>query len=103
MGSGRNNSETITVFLDQAGETNGAAQLRPACNGFNDWFIPSKDELNALYKYKKEKEPAAFSNERYLSSTQDGRSNVWSQNFKDGRQLTMRKNLVYRVRCIRVF
>jgi hypothetical protein len=103
IGNGKSNTQVIERILSQSGVTNGAAQILPIYSGFNDWFIPSKEELDVLYKNLKAKGLGSFSDERYMSSTQDGRSNVWVQNFRDGRQLTMGRNLVYRVRCVRVF
>jgi hypothetical protein len=103
IGSGRNNTRSIIDVLSANNESNGAALLCPRYNGFNDWFIPGKDELDILYTIFKASGQGGFSNERYLTSTLDGRSDVWVQNFRDGRQLTARRSQVYRVRCIRVF
>jgi len=51
IGRGKLNTEAIVRNLNQAGESNCAAQLCAGLelNGFNDWFLPSIDELGWLY------------------------------------------------------
>jgi len=52
IGSGKANTDIINNLLLTNGETNCASQLCVALNinGFNDWFLPSKDELNLMYE-----------------------------------------------------
>ncbi|MCL2190613.1 MAG: choice-of-anchor D domain-containing protein [Treponema sp.] len=47
IGSGRQNTQILVEHLNGRGETGTAAQLAVALeiNGFNDWFLPSRDEL----------------------------------------------------------
>jgi hypothetical protein len=51
IGSGKRNTELIIVALNRKGESGKAAQLCGAytLNGYSDWFLPSKDELDVLY------------------------------------------------------
>jgi len=53
IGSGKANTAKIIKLLDANGEKEKAAQKCAllTINGYNDWFLPSKGELNELYKY----------------------------------------------------
>lgn len=53
---------------------------------YNDWFLPSKDELNLLWDNLKNQNPSVggFHNDYYWSSSENGESFVWSQVFWDG-------------------
>ena len=53
IGTGKSNTSMIVEGLNSAGETNCAAQLCAdyELNGFNDWFLPSIDELREMYSW----------------------------------------------------
>ncbi|MCL2192326.1 MAG: hypothetical protein FWB78_02880 [Treponema sp.] len=50
IGSGRQNTQRIVALLNARGETGRAAQLAADLdiNGFDDWFLPSRDELTQM-------------------------------------------------------
>jgi len=52
IGTGRANTTAIINILNANNQTGRAAQLCAALNinGLNDWFLPSKDELNEMWK-----------------------------------------------------
>ena len=54
-------------------------------NGFTDWFMPSKDELNEMYKQKEM--IGGFKPFAYWSSTEVSASRAWFQNFGAGQQV----------------
>jgi hypothetical protein len=54
--------------------------------GFQDWFLPSKAELNLMYSNLKMKGLGGFKSETYWSSTESDRNNAWYQAFGDGGQ-----------------
>jgi hypothetical protein len=79
-------------------------------NGYSDWFLPSKDELNLVYQNLHVQGLGNFSNFLYWSSTQVDEDNVWAQNFWDdspffeaGGQYIVMKVGDLGVRAIRVF
>jgi len=71
--------------------------------GFDDWYLPAKDELNYLYQNKAAL--GGFASAYYWSSTQYNNpwaiSNAYYQNFSDGGQHYTNKTTAYRVRCVR--
>jgi hypothetical protein len=74
--------------------------------GYNDWFLPSKDELNLMYQNLKQKGLGGFSSAEYWSSSQLGADwqNIAScQRFSDGYQLNRTKTDTLSVRAIRAF
>jgi len=68
-------------------------------NGYDDWFLPSKDELNLLYLQKGVVGGFAY----YWSSTEYGSYAAWYQYFGDGSQNGNSKFITLRVRADRAF
>ena len=69
-------------------------------NGYEDWFLPSQDELNVLYTEKNV--VGGFVNDGYYwSSSEISASQVWGQYFNTGYQGSYSKNGENRVRSIR--
>jgi hypothetical protein len=78
-------------------------------NGFDDWFLPTRDELNYMYGNLHMRGLGDFQNAEYWSclltqaSWQDGDS-AWYINFADGKAGNSYVNrFKYRVRPIRQF
>ncbi len=67
----------------------------------NGWRLPSKDELNILYKNKDK--IGGFANTTYWSSTESYGSNAWYQFFYNGKQFYSNKTNSTYVRAIRDF
>jgi len=108
IGSGKRNTELIIAELNQKGESGSAAQLckEYTLNGYNDWFLPSKDELNLLYRNLKKNNLGGFLYDSYWSSSQDIYYDAWVQRFSDGSQYLFNycfKNDAYLVRAVRAF
>jgi len=81
-GTGRANTEEI---LRGCNETSTAAGLchELVLNGYNDWFLPSVDELQLMYRNLHEKGLGGFKETYYWSSTQD-KYGAWVVNFYYG-------------------
>jgi uncharacterized repeat protein (TIGR02543 family) len=69
--------------------------------GFNDWFLPSKDELNELYL--QQDIVGGFSEHDYWSSSEINAFTAWRQKFGNGHQASSYKDNLKRVRAIRAF
>ena len=64
----------------------------------NDWHLPTKDVLNAMYENMD-----GFANGAYWSSTEYNSRCVWTQYFDNGSQYFLNeKNYLKRVRAVRV-
>ena len=69
--------------------------------GYSDWYLPSKDELDALYTNRVA--IGGFALYFYWSSTESDFYSAWSQSFNNGLQLDYDKSDPYYVRAIRSF
>ena len=106
IGSGKTNTKIITEKLEQLGETDLAAQIceDKTYNGFSDWFLPSKEELNTMFKKLHLKGLGDFQPASYWSSSQNNTNEVWLQVFPYGSQyFTNYKEYTYMVRAVRAF
>jgi hypothetical protein len=74
--------------------------------GYDDWFLPSKDELNLMYTNLHTAAGGAvggFAGWPYWSSSEYYTWSAWEQNFGNGFQGNMVKDVGYRVRAVRAF
>lgn len=104
VGSGR--SDTDAIFAAQGRVSYAATVCKNlSIDGYSDWFLPSKDELNLMYKGLRMAGLGTFSEGWYWSSSQAGLTAVsaWSQRFSDGSQSQNRKEDGYSVRACRAF
>ena len=85
-GSGRRNTQIIIEALRDTGETGRAAQIAQEIRqgGYDDWFLPSRDELNLMYENLKQKGLGRFQNGQYWTSSEASANQAWFQNFSDG-------------------
>ena len=100
VGTGAANTTAIVTDCAEAGTAAKIADAY-ALNGYTDWYLPSKDELNLLYQQKTV--VGGFANGSYWSSSQDGSSFAWLQYFSDGYQDYYDKYLTLPVRAVRAF
>jgi uncharacterized protein (TIGR02145 family) len=70
-------------------------------NGYTDWYLPSKDELNKLYLNKNL--IGGFASGHYWSSSQYGSWDAWIQTFSSGIQISRYKDNYDFVRAVRSF
>jgi TolB-like protein len=113
VGFGKRNTELIVERLRTLGENGKAAQLCVSLDfdGYKDWFLPSKDELDLMYKNLKQKGLGGFKTVQdstnythwYWSSSQTRTGNTWFQRFSDGGQESGNKSYTNSVRAVRAF
>ncbi len=104
IGSGMANTDNIVATLGTNGGTAYAAKICAELDegGKDDWFLPSKDELNKMYEQRVA--VGGFSSEYYWSSSSDDVYSAWAQNFVNGSQSSLDKYYdVCRVRAVRAF
>jgi len=94
--------------LDIVAANCGSSTAANICNNlelneYNDWFLPSTDELNKLYLSKEL--IGGFSDNEYWSSTEyePDTDYSWGQSFLNGGQGTLPRNINFHVRAIRYF
>lgn len=87
IGMGGVNTRAI-VAQSGPGSYAAAVVARQTFGRKNDWYLPSKDELNALYNYRAVRGSGALRDGAYWSSTEGGRNVAWYQMFQDGTQFT---------------
>ena len=70
-----------------------------------EWFLPSRDELDLLYKNLGKRVMASNTTgwKCYWSSSQNYIGNAWRQRFSDGGQYYTGKNYTHSVRAVRAF
>ncbi|MDR1894090.1 MAG: hypothetical protein LBQ61_05265 [Spirochaetales bacterium] len=111
VGTGRQNTSYLVSFLRDKGETTRAAQVVsvPGYGGYDDWFLPSRDELNLMYENLRRQRLGDFSNNAYWSSSGgittglDWNLVAWQVNFSDGAQTRVSCSVDASVRAIRRF
>ncbi len=69
-------------------------------NGYSDWHLPTKKELNTLYQNKDR--VGGFA-DNYWSSTEGNNDNAWEQNVNNGVQYYNYKDNKCHVRAVRAF
>jgi hypothetical protein len=105
IGTGQANTTAIVGQITATLHcTSGAAYIcdNLTYGGYSDWFLPSKDELNAMYG--KRVAIDGFTDNFYLSSTEYDWYKVHGQNMSTGIKTTnIQKYDARRVRAIRAF
>ena len=102
VGTGKQN--TIDILNECA--TSGIAVdicADLSLGGYDDWFLPSKDELNLMYENMKIFGVGGFADYFYCSSSEGDAYYAWFQDFYDGDQSYASKNYTLRVRAVRAF
>ncbi len=103
VGTGPTNTAAIVA---SCGESNIAAKIcdNLVLNGYSDWFLPSRDELNLMYVNLYTQNLGGLSTSTYWSSTESSESNAYSHNFSNNdRGAWFPKSFGFLVHAIRAF
>ena len=108
VGTGAANT---TAIVSGCSETAIAARICAdlTLGEYDDWFLPSKDELNLMYdnigqgNVLELGNVGNFSNTYYWSSTEDASNNAWEHDFLYGYQGNLSKTFTFNVRAVRAF
>ncbi|MGM0624827.1 MAG: DUF1566 domain-containing protein [Bacteroidota bacterium] len=100
-GSNSDGQQNTSLIVEEYGEGSYAAYMCDTMTayGYNDWYLPSKNELNAIYEQKDTL--GSFEDYSYWSSTEAEENEAWSQNFSDGNQSVYSKSTASYFRCVR--
>ncbi|NEX11529.1 MAG: hypothetical protein C1942_02355 [Prosthecochloris sp.] len=109
LGTGAVNSAAILAVYPKGAYRYTAAAICDSyqSEGYTDWYLPSKDELNTLYENRDAVGGFAVNvdywSDFYWSSSESSDGDAWSQNFFDGFQYSNFKDNSIRVRAVRTF
>ncbi len=110
VGEGKTNTATILAHTctnepDMGNKPHRAAILASShnYNGFEGWFLPSKDELNLMYENLHINGVGGFADTSYWSSSQINNNFAWQQYFTNGSMASNGKGYSQRVRAVRGF
>jgi hypothetical protein len=100
LGQGKVNTEAIVSRLGNGGY---AARLcyNLVLGGFNDWFLPSRDELSLMYG--QQDIIGSFAPKGYWSSSEYNEKFPLNMDFRDGAEGAGYKDYKLRVRAVRAF
>lgn len=100
IGTGKVNTDNILNETNYSGTAAEAARYYTG-GGFNDWYLPSKDELNELYINRVA--IGGFASAWYWSSSEYDNNYAWNEYFSGGFQDYGVKAAAGYVRAVRAF
>ncbi len=100
LGTGQQNTIDIVTGCSTAGIA-ARTCYDLVLEGYNDWYLPSKDELSILYINRVA--IGGFANSFYWSSSEVDLNNAWVLTFNGGFTFNGTKSLSEKVRAIRSF
>lgn len=102
IGSGSGNT---TAIVNALGQGNYAASIcdRLNVNGYDDWYLPSKDELQLMYQQKAKGKLKGITGDFYWSSSEISESAAVSLSFSTGANGSTDKQGNYNVCAVRAF
>lgn len=101
IGAGHKNTKRIILAQGKSGSYAALECIKSKHSGYSDWFLPSKDELNKMYRLRYV--IGGFTTSIYWSSSEDYDHSSWLQTFENGKQATDFKSESYLVRAARSF
>ena len=101
LGTGANNTRKIIVALGNTGMYAAKVCHDYRGGGYTDWFLPSQNELNLMYKRKAS--IGGFVTGWYWSSTESDFKYAWGEYFGNGYLRLFDKKSGFFVRPVRAF
>lgn len=106
VGTGAQN--TLDIIAGDASTTNAAHactdySVTVEATTYDDWFLPSKDELDLMYDNLKVNGLGGFVSDYYWSSSENDDNYAWLQSFNSGFQGNYFKSNYFYVRPVRAF
>ena len=101
IGTGAGNTATIVAAIGNKGNYAALLCSKFKVGTYQDWYLPSKAELNQLYLHR-----AAINNlgaTNYWSSSEASKGQAWDQEFGGGFQFKDNKTFTLRVRAVSSF
>jgi hypothetical protein len=109
IGSSRTNTKAIVDKYKSSGMMNTPKNWAASyCDtldfgGYNDWVLPSIEEMTLMYTSLHKSGKGGFSNNEYWTSSEYDGYNVWFINFGTGSQYVMARGFELSVRPVRYF
>jgi len=103
IGTGQTNTTKIVLAQGSYGTYVALQCYNLSYNGYSDWFLPSKDELNAMYTNLKLKGFGNFDPWFYWSSSEIDADLAWARDFSNGSYNHLYKNSDCSMRAVRSF
>ena len=103
IGLGNENTNKIVTAFGNTGIYAAKICLGLSVNGYDDWFLPSKDELNQVYVNRIYLTGMDELSEYWSSSESTDGYHPWYQFFSGGVQLTADPSMPKKVRAVRQF
>jgi hypothetical protein len=99
LGTGAANTAVVSSTCGAGTAARLCADL--VLNGYSDWYLPSKDELNKLYINRSS--IGGFTTGTYWSSSESNANPAWAFYFISGAALSFNKGSSLYVRAVRAF
>lgn len=106
VGTGKFNTEKVAdACREKLKDKDLAARVcdELQLSGYDDWFLPSIEELKLMYKNLKAKGLGNFAYDEYWTSSETDFNNAWVVNFGTGQPTEMNVTKTLHVRAIRAF
>lgn len=100
VGAGYANTSAMIAQSNVSGKAGTVARAFQG-GGKTDWYLPSRDELNEMNRYRGV--VGGFASGYYWSSSEDDSSGAWNQHWYYGHQYESGKRFPYFVRPVRAF
>ncbi len=101
VGTGLQNTSSIVANCNDISAAFRCSELDTL--GFNDWYLPSKEELKGLYESLGKIGQGELSSDYYWSSSENDSSSAWTIMFANGAAAILPKSVGYSICAIRSF